>query len=786
MSVLPSGAETVDRDSALTLLLIEDSPADSVLALLGDELPGTRVTTCGTMQDARRLLSEHSYDAVIADLSLPDAEGLTVVDAVRAADRAGALLVLTGREDSSLVLTALSRGAQDYLVKGRPDGSRVATAVLHAVQRQRSERAAHAYLHLAQGLLDALEAPACAVDADSRIIAVNEAWRAFTVSGGGQESTCGEGVSYLSVCDRTADGTPDALVSRTVATGLRDVLSGRIQRFQSEYPCHSSREKRWFSVRMSPAEIHQSRGAVIMHVDVTDMRVAQDALTHQALHDALTGLPNRLLLTDRLRQALSDSGRRGTDIAVAFVDLDHFKRVNDSFGHPVGDALLVQVAARLEREIRAGDTLARFSGDEFVVIWRDLTDPAEATLLSERLADAMAAPYEVGSGSITVTASVGVAVGRSPQSPEELLLAADAAMYDAKGHGRDRVRVFSAELRQDAEERRATEVGLRDALAAEQLVVHYQPVMDLATGRAVAVEALVRWEHPERGLLGPDRFIPVAESSGLIVPLGCWVLQRACLDAASWTGDLARLDVAVNLSVRQLTQPDVLRHVRDALSLSGLDPRRLLLEVTESAVMEDAEAAGVALDALAGLGVRIAIDDFGTGYSSLLYLRQYPISALKVDRAFVSGLGIAADDDAICSSVISLAHAVSATSIAEGVETPEQYAALRALGCQQAQGYLWSRAVPAGELEQALAQADRVPTPAVLPVRRSRRRAPAPRLDPEVAERIGLLHKAGASLHTIAAALNRESASNPAGVRWHAHAVARHVPLSTAERLAQR
>jgi EAL domain-containing protein (putative c-di-GMP-specific phosphodiesterase class I) len=317
----------------------------------------------------------------------------------------------------------------------------------------------------------------------------------------------------------------------------------------------------------------------------------------------------------------------------------------------------------------------------------------------------------------------------------------------------------------------AIEVGLRAALDRDQLVLYYQPVIDLGTGLPVAVEALVRWEHPDRGLLGPEHFIRVAEESGLIVPLGAWVLNQACHDAVAFAPPDAHLTVAVNLSVCQLSQPELLSQVRDALAASGLSPQRLLLEVTESAVMEDEEGAEVALRALAALGVTIAIDDFGTGYSSLLYLRRYPISALKLDRAFVAGIGVSAEDEAICSSVVNLAHAVGVTSIGEGVETAEQCAALRAYGCQQAQGFYWSAAVPMNILGSVLASCRDLSG-----VSRSRRK---PRIDgklePIVAARIMTLHRGGASLHTIAAAMNREAALNPMGGRWTPNIIAWHI-----------
>lgn len=311
-------------------------------------------------------------------------------------------------------------------------------------------------------------------------------------------------------------------------------------------------------------------------------------------------------------------------------------------------------------------------------------------------------------------------------------------------------------------------VELAAALERSELVLHYQPVLDLDSGRPVGVEALVRWQHPTQGLLGPDRFLPLAEASGLIAPLGRWVLDRACRDAAALPGPL---DVSVNLSVRQLAEPGLITHVRDALAASGLPAGRLILEVTESAVVQDERAAAAALDALTALGVRIALDDFGSGSSSLLYLRRYPVSALKLDRTFVAGVGTRADDEAICASVVSLARAVGAVSIAEGVETLEQYAGLRAAGCRQGQGFLWSRPVPVEELPAALLGCGAVPVPPPAGVRP----ASVVQVAPEVAELIASLHTAGASLHTIAAALNRADAAHPAGARWSAVAVARHL-----------
>jgi diguanylate cyclase (GGDEF)-like protein len=759
--------------STLRLLVIEDSRSDSdlVLALLEDELPQAHVDVAVDLHEALRLLGKSKYDATLADLSLPDADGLAVVRAVRTNHPETALLVLTGRADGELDLWALAEGAQDYLIKGRDDGPRLATALLHALQRQRAEREAHGYLQLARGLLDALESPTCAVGADSVIVAVNKSWNEFMTSSGGDADECGEGSNYLAACHRVGPNAGNTGDAGEVAAGLAEVLAGRLDRFQFEYPSHSPEEDRWYSARITPAEIDGTSGAVINHVDVSAMHRAQQVLSHQTMHDDLTGLPNRLLLSDRLDQALADSVRRGRDVGVVFLDLDHFKLVNDSLGHNAGDELLIQVTGRLQHQIRATDTLCRYSGDEYVIVWRDLNSPAEAIMLGERLTECFVEPFMLGGTPVDITASIGITVGRSPKTSETLLQSADMAMYDAKRHGRGNVCIFTDELRERMQKQMVTELELRGALQRSELVLHYQPVMDLTTGLPVAVEALVRWQHPQRGLLSPAEFIPVAESSGLILPLDRWVLEQACHDAASFTCLAEGLLLAVNMSARQLTQPDVPQHVKDVLDRTELDAHRLILEITESTLMEDEHAAATALRELSRLGVRIAIDDFGTGFSSLLYLRRYPISTIKLDRAFVSDICSNQDDEAISRSVISLARSVQATCIAEGVETPQQYAALREMGCQQAQGFLWSPAVSIDSLRDTLLACVAVPTPP--PTIKAPPAVEHP-VEARVAARIQELHTAGASLHTIAASLNLEGTADPHGVPWTATSIARN------------
>jgi diguanylate cyclase (GGDEF)-like protein len=692
-----------DGQRPLRILLIEDSRADAELLLdiLTDELPGAIVEVTATLAEAVPLLA-HPLDIAITDLSLPDAQGLDALSAVLSVRPDIAVVVMTGRHDRDLALRALSEGAEDYLVKGVQDARAVATAVLFAAERRGAENRAHRYERLALSLLDAMDSATCAVNRDGTIIAVNRAWREFCVHNGGDPNLSGLGRNYLEVC-RAAGGS-DARVAQEVATDLRRLLAGDIARFEADYPCHSPTEDRWFSVR---ANALPESGAVLSHVDLSTMKKAQQALAHLTLHDALTDLPNRQLLNDRVAQALAMTERSDQNVAVAFLDIDQFKRINDSLGHSVGDELLRGVADRLRQHVRSGDTVARFAGDEFVVVWPSIGVAAEAQLLAQRVVESMAAPFVLKGRTVTVTVSIGIAVGRAPQQVDDLLLDADAAMYYAKSHGRGLTRMFTDELRADAAARVRIEAELLEGLDRNEFALHYQPVVDLAAGTVIGVEALIRWNHP-KGTRMPDSFIPAAEATGIIIPLGAWVLQEACRQGAEWTAQGLDLQMAVNLSARQVGHPDIIDTIERTILESGLPAERLWVEVTESAVLEDAELARTVFNRIRALGVSVAIDDFGTGYSSLLYLKRYPAAALKADRQFVAGLGLHEDDGAIVASVIGLAHAVGAICVAEGVETLSQYAALAALHCDHAQGYLFSRPVPPEAIRRALQECDDV------------------------------------------------------------------------------
>jgi diguanylate cyclase (GGDEF)-like protein len=428
-----------------------------------------------------------------------------------------------------------------------------------------------------------------------------------------------------------------------------------------------------------------------VQTDVTERKVLEERLEHRALHDSLTGLPNRRLLLDRLGHALANTQRpRRRQVAVLFMDLDDFKVVNDSLGHEAGDLLLTVVAQRLKRCLRPEDTLARFGGDEFVVLLGDVWDPGEAVRVAERITNELRRPFVLEGRKLYATASIGVSWGDAhTKSPEDLLRDADTAMYQAKRDGSG-YRVFDSTMYERVVQRLDLESDLRRAVEAGEFVVHYQPIFDFGSQEPWGMEALVRWNHPEMGLLSPSEFVPLAEETGLIVPMGAWVLQEACRRTKGWQDSHPRnlpLGVIVNLSAKQLRHPDCEETIREALLRSGLGARSLSLDVTESAFLDALEGNRLALERIQATGVRISIDDFGMGYSSLSYLKRLPADAIKVDKSFVKGFGEGAEDTAIVRMVIDVAHTLGLEVVAEGVETWAQATLLAETGCDMAQGF---------------------------------------------------------------------------------------------------
>jgi diguanylate cyclase (GGDEF)-like protein len=475
-----------------------------------------------------------------------------------------------------------------------------------------------------------------------------------------------------------------------------------------------------FDMLVSAATVRDATGklagAVGAGVDITERKRAEERIRHLAHHDQLTGLPNRGLLQDRLRQALALTEHGGAYIGLLLLDIDCFKDVNDTLGHPAGDWLLRAVAERLEAAIRQGDTLARLGGDEFAVVQPGLDGPGCAAALAQRLIETLAPPFRLEAQEVHVSASVGVAL--FPQHSDHadgLVRKADLALYRAKQDGRGRFRLFEPAMDDEVQARRRLDGELRRALEGAEFILHYQPQVSLATDRVEGVEALVRWRHPERGLVPPGEFIPAAEASGLIRPLGAWVLREACRQARAWRDAGLELVMAVNLSPAQLRHDGMLSEVDGALRASGLDPRCLELEITESLLLERSEGAtDHVLRGLAARGVRLAFDDFGTGYSSLASLKRLPVEKIKIDRSFVRDIGRDPEDEAVVRAMVSLGHALGKRVVAEGVENEAQLAFLRRLGCDAAQGFLLAGPAAAAEIGHLLAHLGPPPLAAAL------------------------------------------------------------------------
>lgn len=489
-----------------------------------------------------------------------------------------------------------------------------------------------------------------------------------------------------------------------VLSALRAHLEGLTSHFENEHRVmHETGVYRWVVCRGLAARDEHGKALEFggSLTDVTHRKVAEEQLAHRAFYDPLTNLPNRALFLDRLRHALRRATRRKDyAFAVLFLDVDRFKVINDSLGHMAGDRLLVMVARRLEISLRPGDSVARLGGDEFTVLLDDIKDISDATTVAERIQKELSAPFDIGGQEIFISSSIGIACSTTGyQRPEDVLRDADTAMYRAKAHGRARHALFDTAMHAHVLRQLQIEAELRRAVERNEMFVQYQPIVALGSGVISSVEALARWRSTERGLVDPSEFIPVAEETGLIQPLGRWVLREACSEANRWRNKsgATACGLSVNLSSKQLSQPDLAAVIAEVLADTGLPAELLQLEITESAILEHPEAAASTLKRLKQLGVRLSIDDFGTGYSSLSYLQRFPIDALKIDRSFVQHLGVEraidGDDARIVRAIVMIGRNLGKQVIAEGVETADQLQLLRDVGCDFAQGYFFSKPV---------------------------------------------------------------------------------------------
>jgi diguanylate cyclase (GGDEF)-like protein len=481
--------------------------------------------------------------------------------------------------------------------------------------------------------------------------------------------------------------------------GVATCRESEIEQLQASYDADASHRQ-----MLLQANEHLVMATLKAHELAEQVQMARVQLDHLAYHDTLTDLPNRMLLQDRLKQAIEVARRQGSQLAVMFLDLDRFKHINDSLGHAVGDELLVSVAHRLVGCVRQSDTVSRQGGDEFLMLLPDIEHAQQAALFAQKILTALMVPHQAGMQDLHVSVSVGISIYPDDgQDAETLIKSADTAMYHAKENGRDNYKFFKPEMNARAVKRQALEAGLRSALERQEFVLHYQPKINLGSGAVVGVEALIRWQHPTLGLLLPAEFVPIAEDCGLILPIGRWVLREACQQAQAWLqAGLAPISIAVNTSALEFRAKDFINYIRETLDSTGLEAHYLELELTESVLMRDAESTYAVLSALAGLGVKLAIDDFGTGYSSLSYLRQFPIDTLKIDQSFLAQMTNNPDDATIVSAMISMGRSLRQRVIAEGVETKEQFEFLLSQHCDEGQGYYFGRPVLPAVLTQLL------------------------------------------------------------------------------------
>ncbi len=675
------------------LLLVEDNPGDArLLREMFDEQGShkTELTHVERVSDAEKHLAEREVDIVLLDLGLPDAQGVGAVRRVRAAAPRVPLVVLTGLDDESMATQALQEGAQDYLIKGQIDARGLLRALRYAIERKSMEEALFVEKERAQVTLNSIGDAVVCTDISGNITFLNLVAEKMTLWSW-QEAAGRPMAEVFRILDATSRETTPNPMDRAIGQDQTVHLPSNcilIRRDGSEIP-----------IEDSVAPIHdregQATGAVIVFRDVSAARAMALQMTHSAHHDFLTGLPNRMLFNDRVNQSIFLAWRHMKKVAVLFLDLDGFKHINDSLGHPIGDKLLQSIAKRLVDCVRVSDTISRQGGDEFVVLLSEMEQSEDAAISARRMLQAAAEAHSIDQHDLHVTASIGVSVYPDDGLDAETLIKnADTAMYQAKENGRQSYQYFKPAMNVRAVERQSIEESLRRALERQEFALHYQPKINLRTGEITGAEALIRWTHPTRGPVAPGQFIPVAEDCGLILPIGNWVLREACKQARAWLdAGLPMRTMAVNISAMEFRHEHFLEGVFAILKDTGLDPRCLELELTESVLMKHAGSTESILRILRARGVQLAVDDFGTGYSSLSYLRKFSIDALKIDQSFIRQITSAPDETTIVAAVISMGRSLKLRVVAEGVETLQELKFLQAHECDEAQGYYFSRPV---------------------------------------------------------------------------------------------
>jgi diguanylate cyclase (GGDEF)-like protein/PAS domain S-box-containing protein len=694
-----------------TILLIQDDPTETkvVRSALNGSFQVEWVRSCSA--GLKRLAQERKQrpvgiEAVLVDLFLPDCLGIETFDRLFQAAPQIPILVLSAAQDEEVAKLALQHGAQDYLLKNHVDAYLLSKALGSMIERAAIAEALFNERERAQVTLNSIGDAVMSTDVWAQVTYLNIVAEGLT--GWSREEAAGRPVAevfrIIDATTREAAQNPVALAIRenkTVALTPNCVL---VRRDGVEA-----------AIEDSTAPIHDRRGqvtgAVMVFRDASETRALSSKMTHLAQHDSLTDLPNRILFSDRLTEAIAAAHRYRRKLAVLFLDLDRFKHINDSLGHVIADRVLQSVAGRLHACVRASDTVSRQGGDEFVILLSEVARAQDAAVSAEKILLAVRTLHRVDRHDLHLTASIGIVTyPNDGMEAETLMKNADFAMYHAKDSGRNNYQFFKPDMNLRAVERQSLEGDLRQALENREFELHYQPKVSLETGAIMGVEALIRWSHPRRGLVPPAQFIPVAEACGVIVPIGRWVLREACRQARAWRdAGLTPIRVAINVSPLELREKDFVATVRAILTEVGLEPCYLELELTETFLMQDATVTAAVLQALKDLGIMLALDDFGTGYSSLSHLQRFPIDTLKIDQSFVRDLATDADDASIVSAVISMGESLHMRVVAEGVETRDQFVFLQEHSCPEGQGHYFSRPMVAGQLTRLLGGRRRPP-----------------------------------------------------------------------------
>jgi diguanylate cyclase (GGDEF)-like protein/PAS domain S-box-containing protein len=684
------------------ILLIENNraAADKIRETLAEAGAGSfAVEWVRGVSESLESLRKRGIAAVLLALSLADSQGIETFDRVFAAAPDIPILILAGDSNQVLAKQAVGRGAQDYLLPEHLDSYTLPRALRNAIERKAVEDALYVEKDRAIVTLNSIGDAVLCTDVSGNITYLNLV--AETMTGWQREEAIGRPLAevFQIIDGSTRKPARDPMEmaveqNRTVGLTVNCVLVRR-DGFES-------------AIEDSAAPIHdragQVIGAVIVFHDVSAARAMSFQMTYAAQHDVVTNLPNRVLLKDRISQAIALARRQSRSIAILFLDLDRFKNINDSLGHATGDNVLQSVSKRLLAGVRGSDTVSRQGGDEFVILLSEIAYPEAAATSARKVLISLNAPHSIEGKELHVNACIGISVyPEDGEDAETLIKNADTAMYHAKERGRNCFQFFKAEMNLKAVERQSIEAGLRCALEKKEFLLHYQPKVNLDTREITGIEALIRWQHPDRGLLLPAQFVPIAEDCGLILQIGRWVLREACGQARAWQdAGLPPVRIAVNVSPIEFRDSGFVKGVRTILSETGLEARYLELELTEGVLMADAKSTDSLLQELKTMGIHLAVDDFGTGYSSLSYLRQFPIDVLKIDQSFVHQITSNSSDSPIVSAIISMGKSLKHIVVAEGIETREQRAYLQTQSCAEGQGYFFSRPLAAAQFAHLL------------------------------------------------------------------------------------